>query len=337
MLNFTLQITNWYRQNSRDLPWRQTKDPYLIWLSEIILQQTRVEQGLPYYLKFTKNYPKITDLARANEDEILLLWQGLGYYSRGRNMLKTAQFIVDYHAGKFPQTYNELLQLKGIGSYTAAAIASFAFKEVSPVIDGNVYRVLTRYFGIDTAIDSIQGKKEILELARLTIDKNNPDVYNQAIVEFGAMQCKPKNPNCIACPLADSCISLSENKVQQRPIKSKKIKVSTRFFHYFLVQNTNNYIIEKRLNNDIWKGLYQFPLIELDSIELPDKIEQEIVLKKTSKIFTHKLTHQNIYAVFHECSIIPEIIKNNETRTSIQNLEDYALPVLIHRFLKTVD
>ncbi len=334
MLNFTLQIQDWYRQNLRDLPWRQTKDPYLIWLSEIILQQTRVDQGLPYYTKFSSAYPTITDLANAEEEQVLLIWQGLGYYSRARNMLKTAKHIVNDHSSKFPRTYQELLKLKGIGPYTAAAIASFAFKETTPVIDGNVYRVLTRYFGIDLAIDSKEGKNQIAELANILIDKNEPDIYNQAIMEFGALQCKPKNPSCSSCPISDACISYAQNNVQERPLKLKKTKVVTRYFHYLVARKNDQLLIEKRTDNDIWKGLFQFPLIETNSTDLSNETKDQYIIKHSSAVFTHKLSHQIIYARFHECRNYPKELSSNVLRISINDLENFALPRLIQRYLE---
>jgi A/G-specific adenine glycosylase len=334
MLNFALQIEDWYRQNCRDLPWRQTKDPYLIWLSEVILQQTRVDQGLPYYKKFSSKYPTIDDLALADEEQILLVWQGLGYYSRARNMLQTAKYIVNNHSSEFPKNYKELLSLKGIGPYTAAAIASFAFKEATPVIDGNVYRVLTRYYGIDLAVDSKEGKKQIIELANLIINKQNPDIYNQAIMEFGALQCKPKNPNCSICPLADSCLSYAQNKVLERPLKLKKTKIVTRYFHYLVHRENDQLLIEKRTENDIWKGLFQFPLIECNETDLSDDAKNKFKIKHSSSIFTHKLTHQIIYARFHECNDSAKEIKTKAMFISTNDLENFAFPRLIQRYLE---
>jgi A/G-specific adenine glycosylase len=334
MLNFTLQIQDWYRQNQRALPWRQTQDPYLIWLSEIILQQTRVDQGLPYFKKFCTIYPTIYDLANAKEEEVLLTWQGLGYYSRARNMLKTAKHIVEHHHGKFPTAYHNLLKLKGIGPYTAAAIASFAFKEITPVIDGNVCRVLTRYFGIDLAIDSKEGKNQISELANLLIDKKDPDHYNQAIMEFGALQCKPKNPSCSTCPLSDGCLSIAQNKVKERPCKLKKTKVVTRYFHYLISRKNNQLLIEKRTENDIWKGLFQFPLIESNSTDLPFEALDNVKIRQSSSVYTHKLSHQIIYARFHDCTDFPQKTNRNAFIIQLNDLENYALPRLIQRHLE---
>jgi A/G-specific adenine glycosylase len=336
MLKFTLQITNWYRQNCRDLPWRHTKDPYLIWLSEIILQQTRVDQGLPYYIKFSTVYPTIQDLARAKEEDVLLIWQGLGYYSRARNMLSTAQIIANNYSSKFPDTFKELLKLKGIGPYTAAAIASFAFDEVTPVVDGNVYRVLSRYYGIDAAIDSKEGKNQINELAKLSIDIKNPALYNQAIMEFGALQCSPKKPNCTSCPLNDTCLSYYQNKVNERPLKLKKTKVIERYFHYFVILQNNHIILEKRTKNDIWKGLYQFPLLESTTTELPNDFFVQNNIEKSSKIFIHKLSHQKIYAIFHKCNS-PSKTTLNQLHVTVDNLGKFAFPRLIQRYLDNME
>ena len=223
-MNFSNSLLLWYLQNKRDLPWRNTTNPYPIWLSEIMLQQTRVAQGLPYFLAFTEAFPTILDLAKADEEQVLKLWQGLGYYSRARNMHKTAQIIAFELGGNFPNNYNDLIKLKGIGEYTAAAIASFAFNEVVPAVDGNVFRVLSRYFNIDTDIASSGAKKEFTALAKELIPNDNPALFNQAIMEFGALQCVPKNPNCESCIFNSSCAALQKKKVAELPVKSKKVK-----------------------------------------------------------------------------------------------------------------
>lgn len=233
-MDFSTQIIEWYRTNKRDLPWRKTKNPYQIWLSEIILQQTRVEQGLSYYLKFIEKYPSIKDLANAPQDEVLKLWQGLGYYSRARNLHYTSKVITDKYKGEFPATYKEILDLKGIGEYTAAAISSFSFNLPYPVIDGNVYRVLSRVFDIDTPIDSTLGKKEFKELAYELINKNNPSEYNQAIMEFGALYCKPQSPDCENCIFTSTCLAFKTKKINELPVKSKKLKQKNRYFNYLV-------------------------------------------------------------------------------------------------------
>ena len=247
------ELISWYLINKRDLPWRKTKNPYKIWLSEIILQQTRVQQGLPYYSKFIAAYPTIQALALANEDEVLNLWQGLGYYSRARNMLMTARVINEQYEGCFPTNYNDLLKLKGIGEYTAAAIASFSFKEPVAVVDGNVYRVLSRLFDIDTPIDSGIGKKAFRFLADEVLDKVNPDTFNQAIMEFGALHCTPQKPDCNNCLLNGTCLSRENGTISQRPVKKKKNASKQRFFVYKIFLDENKTLIRKREEKDIWQ------------------------------------------------------------------------------------
>ncbi|MBL4704506.1 MAG: A/G-specific adenine glycosylase, partial [Flavobacteriales bacterium] len=262
MNNFNSKIISWYTVHKRDLPWRKTKNPYKIWLSEIILQQTRIDQGTSYYLKFEAHYPTINDLANASEDEVLKDWQGLGYYSRARNLHGTAKHIVNELGGEFPNTYQEILKLKGVGDYTASAIASFCFGESEAVVDGNVYRVLSRYFGIETPIDSGKGKKEFKQLANQLICTENPSTFNQGIMEFGALQCKPKSPDCSQCPFQSSCVAYAKDKVGLLPIKEKKLKQRNRFFDYFLFLDNQQTILQQRTQKDIWQQLYEFPMIE---------------------------------------------------------------------------
>ena len=246
MSDFSLSIIGWYRQNKRDLPWRNTKDPYLIWLSEIILQQTRVEQGTSYYLKFKENYPEVADLANATELDVLNNWQGLGYYSRARNLHHSAKHIHEVLNGEFPSEYSEIIKLKGVGKYTAAAISSFAFNEAQAVVDGNVYRLLSRVFDIDLPIDSGKGQKYFQQLADELIDTEDSATHNQAIMEVGSIVCSPKAPSCAVCPLNDICLGLKNNTIEQRPVKTKKIKVTSRFFHYLVFHFDNKTYIEKR-------------------------------------------------------------------------------------------
>ena len=262
-MNFSKTLIHWYIQYKRDLPWRNDTNPYTIWLSEIMLQQTRVAQGLPYYVRFTSAFPTVFDLANASEEAVLKLWQGLGYYSRARNLHQTSQYIAFELNGEFPKCYSELLKLKGIGEYTAAAIASFSYNEKVPVVDGNVYRVLSRYFGVETDIASTGAKKEFTALAQELIPNDKANIFNQAIMEFGALQCVPKNPNCENCVFNDSCVALQKKKVGQLPVKSKKIKVTNKYFNYlvFLDENANT-IISKRTQKGIWHNLYEFPVIE---------------------------------------------------------------------------
>lgn len=262
-MEFSNLLIQWYLQNKRDLPWRNTVNPYHIWLSEIMLQQTRVAQGLPYFLSFTSSFPTVLDLANADEEQVLKLWQGLGYYSRARNLHNTAKLVAFERGGVFPDNYKELLQLKGVGEYTAAAIASFSYNEVVPVVDGNVFRVLSRYFDIETDIASSGAKKEFTELASELIPHDNPALFNQAIMEFGALQCVPKNPDCGTCVLNSGCLALQKNKVNELPVKLKKTKVRNRYFNYLVFSDDNqNHIVRKRTEKGIWHNLYEFPLIE---------------------------------------------------------------------------
>jgi A/G-specific adenine glycosylase len=302
------ELINWYLIEKRNLPWRNTKDPYLIWLSEIILQQTRVAQGLPYYYKFTEAYPTVFDLAMAKEDAVLKTWQGLGYYSRARNMLKTAKSIVADYNGNFPNNYNDLLKLKGIGQYTAAAIASFAFDEKVAVLDGNVYRVLARYFGIEAVINLGTSKKLFLEIANTLIPESNPGMFNQAIMEFGALQCIPKNPNCAQCPFCVSCFAFKNNKVDKLPVKEAKRLSKIRYFNYVHFHNPEIVYLVKRGHTDIWANLYELPLIETNQAANDFEIKKAIedILSTSLSDYelsvdltlTHKLTHQTIYARF---------------------------------------
>ena len=280
MINFSQKLLKWYKINQRNLPWRDVDDPYKIWLSEIILQQTRVQQGMPYYEKFILTFPTVYDLAKASEDEILKLWEGLGYYSRARNMHFTAKYIVEELHGKFPNNYADLLKLKGVGNYTAAAIASFAFKEAVAAVDGNVYRVLARIFGIKDDIMSNQAKKIFQSLANELIPKNQPDIFNQAMMDLGSMVCKPKQPLCETCFMQEECFAFRHDEIVNLPVKSKKIKVKKRFFHFLLLENADkNIVIEQRSDNDIWKNLYQFPLIETNLEASEDVIQSEFEKK----------------------------------------------------------
>ena len=333
-------LIDWYRQNKRDLPWRQTISPYLVWLSEIILQQTRVAQGLPYYLKFIEHFPSINDLANASEQEVLNLWQGLGYYSRARNLHFTAKDIVANYQGIFPENYQDLCKLKGVGAYTAAAIASFCYNEPVSVLDGNVYRVLARLFGIDTPINSTEGQKYFKQLAQKLIDKQAPGMYNQAIMEFGALHCTPNNPKCDNCPFAKNCIAYQTGKVGDLPVKLKKIKIKKRFLHYFLVKNGNFIILEKRISKDIWQNLYQLPLIEkpnsktlknddFESFYANYDIKSVKNAQKSTKI-VHKLTHQHLHIQFW---IINTLQKPNNA-IALNQLTNYPMPIVIANFLE---
>jgi len=332
MLQFQDIITDWYDKNKRNLPWRNTTNPYFIWLSEIILQQTRVDQGLPYFEKFVNHYPSVYELANAEEQNILNDWQGLGYYSRARNLHKTAKEVVEIYNGNFPVTYSELLKLTGIGPYTAAAIASFAFNEVKAVVDGNVYRVLSRVFDIDEAIDSTQGKKTFELLANELIDKKNPATYNQAIMEFGALQCVPVNPNCEVCPLQFQCLAFKNKTIAQRPVKSKKTKVTARHFVYLIELAAHKTIrIEKREGKGIWQNLYQFPLIEFDSPDEKTNFLAKLDAKFISQEYKHILSHQQLFAHFAVVEPSKEI-PANQLEIALSELQNFPIPRLIDKF-----
>ncbi|MCO5260242.1 MAG: A/G-specific adenine glycosylase [Crocinitomicaceae bacterium] len=339
---FSQQIIDWYKLHKRDLPWRNSTDPYKIWLSEIMLQQTRVDQGLGYYLKFIDHYSTVHDLAGATEQQVLNDWQGLGYYSRARNLHATAKHISEQLNGVFPSTYNELLKLKGVGPYTAAAIASFAFNEPKALVDGNVYRVLARYFNIALPIDSTQGKKEFQELADSLIDSKNPATYNQAIMEFGALQCVPANPDCENCVLRDNCQAYSNKTVASRPVKEKKTKVRTRYFYYFIAQEGEFICLKTRTESDIWQHLFEFPLVEKDN-QLSDselihyckqQFQQTPVLISPEQ--KHLLSHQRIMARFIHLSKIPQ--EWQSLKIKMDAIENHPLPRLIERYyLKIIE
>lgn len=342
MDTFSLLICKWYRRNKRDLPWRNTKNPYFIWLSEIILQQTRVNQGMDYYLKFTKNYPTISDLANASEKDVLNDWQGLGYYSRARNLHFTAKKIHSEMKGVFPNSYSEILTLKGIGSYTAAAIASFSFNLPHAVLDGNVFRVISRVFDLNTPIDSTQGKKEFQELADLLLDKKNPALHNQAIMEFGALQCVPQNPVCEICPLLTMCAAFQKKTISIRPVKQGKTKVRNRFFNFLRFYTNESIYIEKRVAKDIWQNLYQFPLYELDraqsDLEISDLLFKKYGVKprNVSPTIKHILSHQHLYAKIWEFDSFPSAayLGENWLKIKVKDIQDYPLPRLLDRFLE---
>ncbi len=342
-MNFSNTLIKWYLQNKRDLPWRKTVDPYPIWLSEIMLQQTRVAQGTPYFLSFTTAFPTVFDLANANEEQVLKLWQGLGYYSRARNLHKTAQYVAHELSGKFPDNYTDLLKLKGIGEYTAAAIASFSYNENVPVVDGNVFRVLSRYFDIETDIAAASAKKEFAALAFELMPKDNPAIFNQAIMEFGALQCVPKSPNCANCVFNSSCAALQKKKVDQLPVKSKKLKVRNRFFNYLVVSDANeNTIIQKRTAKGIWHNLYEFPLIETEAPEDFDFISKTVqddffknnrlisVEDYTDKTVIHKLSHQHLHIKFWKVKIDGTI----ENGIDAEALKTFPFPIVIYNFIE---
>jgi len=348
--HFSNDIIAWYHENHRSLPWRDTRDPYRIWLSEVILQQTRVNQGLPYYLKFIEAFPTVKDLAAAPENSVLRLWQGLGYYSRARNLHRCAKVVAEKYDGRFPATFEELVHLPGIGTYTAAAIASFAFNRKVAVVDGNVYRVLARIFGITNDIMSTEGKKIFAELANELISDKNPGDHNQAVMEFGAMHCTPVNPGCDTCPFAKNCIAYNRDMIAQLPVKERRINKKTRYFSYFILRNGNKVAMKKRTGRDIWNGLYEFHLVESAAEEkltalvkkdrllalLSDKVKEVGSVK-------HVLTHQVLQIRFFEAIVDQEnLTKNKELMgdlsfISIKKAEEMPKPIAITKYLETAN
>lgn len=339
MHDFSDRVAVWYHEHKRDLPWRNTKDPYVIWLSEIILQQTRIEQGTSYFLNFIKTFPTVFDLANAGEVAVLNLWQGLGYYSRARNLHYTAKYIVSQYNGVFPDNYKELLQLKGVGDYTASAIASICFNRPTAVVDGNVYRVLSRVFGIETPINSTEGVKQFKTLAQKLIDIDNPGTHNQAVMEFGATHCKPKNPKCNSCMFRQSCVAYTTNKVAQLPVKLKKIRIKNRYFNYLvLVSKDGKTLLEKRTGKGIWENLYQFPLLESDQTKDLTKTEIETALPEQSvsssscynkKPIVHKLSHQHLHIRFW----IVDVASLSDEGIPIQKRDDFPVPIVLKKFM----
>lgn len=359
MENFSEIIENWYKDHARNLPWRGIKDPYKIWISEIILQQTQVKQGYDYYLRFIQRFPDVKTLAKAEEQEVLKFWQGLGYYSRARNILASARKIMDERAGIFPSDYTSIRALKGVGDYTAAAISSFAYGLPEAVLDGNVYRVLARYFAIETPIDTTIGKKLFSELSKKMLDSENPALYNQAIMDFGAIQCTPQNPACLFCPLQDSCAAFSTGNVGAYPVKARKTKVTDVWYTYLYVQQDGRFLLHRRSGNGIWKNMYELPLVESFSKEEQENVlqsgrfqkwvslmggEQPVIRLMTGEM-KHVLSHRIIHA---QCYLLRD---EDHSRSSLENflakareqdcivvtaegLKEYPLPRLITRILE---
>lgn len=343
-MEFSNSLIKWYLQNKRDLPWRNTVNPYPIWLSEIMLQQTRVAQGLPYYMAFMEAFPTVFDLANAEEEHVLKLWQGLGYYSRARNLHATAKYIAAELKGDFPPNYDQLLQLKGVGEYTAAAIASFAYNEPVAVVDGNVFRVLSRYFNMDNDISDGKTKKEFQILAQQLLPNDKAALFNQAIMEFGALQCVPKNPDCANCIFSSSCSGLQHKKVNILPVKSKKTKVTNKFFNYLILKDIQgNFVVQKREGKGIWENLYEFTLIEtpemsneidfmnqLKATKFYNQLPADITLLNT-EVIQHKLSHQNLHIQFYILNFNQKI-KEAKSLSEIQKL---PFPIVIHNFMQT--
>ncbi len=346
-LEISKLLRDWYQSHKRDLPWRKSTDPYVIWISEIILQQTRVSQGMEYFLRFMERFPNVSSLAMAEEDEVLRYWQGLGYYSRARNLHTAAKDIMTRFGGTFPRQYKDILSLKGIGEYTAAAIISFAWNEPFPVVDGNVFRVLSRLYAITTPIDIPKGKKEFMELAGVIMDHKYAGIHNQAMMEFGALQCVPSNPHCLTCPIHIYCMAYASGDVSAYPVKQHKTKTHNRYFHYFYIKCKGKTWLSRRNGQDIWKGLYEFPLIEtncsMDFVELQQKEPFKQLFKGIKDVqmsidlinVKHILSHQILYATFYQV----EIEQENESLQAylsipIEDIDNYAMPRLIHIYLE---
>jgi A/G-specific adenine glycosylase len=342
-------LIDWYKTNKRDLPWRNIDDPYKIWISEIILQQTRVNQGTSYYLRFIERFPTVAELAKSDEDEVLKYWQGLGYYSRARNLHKAAKQIITIFDGKFPTEHSDILSLAGVGEYTASAISSFAYNNNYAVVDGNVFRFLSRLFGIETPIDTTSGKKEFTNLAHEILFTIHPGIHNQAIMEFGALQCVPNSPNCNICPLNNTCRAFQTNSIATLPIKSKKTKTQNRYFNYLFINYQNFTFVQKRTIKDIWQNLYEFPLIEsnhlLTDAELTDHDSFKAIFEGITKIeiskktnpMKHVLSHRVIYAQFRSITI--DALGNNLEnfiKVPISAIDNYPVSRLMELFLENL-
>lgn len=337
-------LLDWYAREGRELPWRQTRDAYRIWLSEVILQQTRVAQGMDYYLRFVARFEDVAALAAASEDEVLKLWQGLGYYSRARNLHAAAKQVVEQFGGQFPVAYDEVRSLRGVGEYTAAAICSAAYDAPCAVVDGNVYRVLSRLFDLATPIDSTTGKRDFARLARELLDMAHPGAYNQAIMDFGALQCTPRQPRCEACPLSGCCLALAAGTVAQRPVKQGTAKIRDRWFHYLHITSDDRVLLHRRGEGDIWQGLYEFPLVETPGpVDFPQLCETEAFgvllgdapwqLRGSVSMPRHQLSHQVIHAVFYHIDTPYLTPEAGEIAVPECALGDYAVSRLTDRYL----
>ena len=349
-MDFSRILIDWYQKNRRDLPWRNTNDPYLIWISEVILQQTRVVNGIQYYERFIKRFPDLKTLANADLNEVLKIWQGMGYYSRARNLHETARAIVDSLHGQIPENYEELRKLKGIGDYTAAAILSFSFNKSYPVLDGNVFRVLSRIFGNYAPIDSSEGKKAFRKLAEELIDNKSPGIFNQAIMEFGALQCTPGMPDCRPCPFSNHCFAFKKKAISGLPVKQKRNSLKKRYFHYFHFDFPNRQIlIGKRGENDIWKFLYEFPMLEagalINDLELTETTffkqllnGQSNAILHTVKDYSHILTHQKIHARFFHFMVSDlNFVSSPYQKVSLDDLnKSYPLHKLMIKYLENI-
>ncbi|WP_235298544.1 A/G-specific adenine glycosylase [Portibacter marinus] len=334
-MSFSTSLYRWHSSIDRQLPWKTTDDPFFIWLSEIILQQTRVEQGIPYFLKFRDQYANVHELAAASDEELMKLWQGLGYYSRARNLHKAAKQIVK-NGGQFPDNYEGLLELPGVGPYTAAAIASFAYNLPTPVIDGNVTRVISRIFGITEGIDTRAGKRMIIEKLHSVFDATNPAKFNQAIMDFGALQCTPKRPDCRICPFSDGCLAYANRLVEEIPIKIKKVKKSKKTIHYAIIQEHQQLLIKKRVQKGIWQHLHDFPELDKHLRIIDDNgLDLEGKQIKVDGPFKHVLTHLDLKIYFHVIEAQELKLKNGSPYFLVErkNLQKFAFPKIIDWYL----
>lgn len=343
-VKFTLSLLNWHEENPRNLPWKAHLDAYSVWLSEIIMQQTRVEQGTAYYLAFKEQFPTIHDLAAADLSEVIKLWEGLGYYSRARNLHTTAQYISNQLNGEFPNSFEAIKQLKGVGPYTAAAIASFAFGIPKAAIDGNAYRVLSRYFGIHTPIDSSSGKKEFQQLGDALLDKERPGDFNQALMNFGALVCKPKNPDCMQCPLQAECKAFAEKTIHLLPVKSKSLTKTKRYFHYLFIQHSDHTWIKERTGKTFWRHLYEFPLIESDHTLSPDEVllaaeekgflPESYTIQRIQEGLKQTLSHRHIHAIVLEIKATANFSPEGYAKTPLKELASQPFPRILYNYLQ---
>ncbi|MDI9605089.1 MAG: A/G-specific adenine glycosylase [Bacteroidota bacterium] len=345
----TRQLLNWYDENKRDLPWRGTTDPYMIWVSEIILQQTRVAQGWDYFVRFTRRFPNVETLANASEEEVLRLWQGLGYYSRARNLHAAAKDIMSRFNGQFPTCYPDILSLKGIGEYTAAAISSIAFNEPHAAVDGNVLRVITRLFEIEEPVQSTQGKRIVKELAKSLLPKGRSGAFNQALMDLGSLLCVPRQPKCDDCPLTDICMARASRRTDELPVRLKKRKARKRYFTYLHIRQDGYTYIQQRTGNDIWRNLYEFPLIETNKpIELEALLQNDEynqLLGETAShaidgpfMYKHLLTHQHIHANFYRVTLekgAVHALQNQYVQIAEEEMKRYPISRLMHKYMET--
>ena len=350
MMKTSRKLLKWYDANRRDLPWRRTRDPYAVWVSEIILQQTRVDQGLEYYLRFLERFPDVRSLAEAGPDEVLRVWQGLGYYSRARNMQTAARQIADRFGGAFPDSYDEILSLKGIGPYTAAAVASICFGEPVPVVDGNVLRFLARLYGIKDPVDGSKGRNRVASLAATLMDPARPGDFNQALMEFGALFCTPRNPGCSSCIFRKECVAYRTGEVEKIPVKAKATAITARYFNYLVARYRDRskvyYFLKKRKGKDIWQGLYEFPVIEtskpVSANKIMDSEEWKKIFKGTDAVFVskgktlkHLLSHRVIYARFYPLEV-KRPLKGDYIMVTEEQVRNYPLPRLIDIIFRTI-